>query len=675
MKPLFVAPQIVKTAQPEGGELPRDVSQWPMRIRDEWLKVAPYAYMYPTEIIIDEMTDAQKGAAFGHILLTSKTGLSPGQAAGQMGTEIGIRTAKIPVIIEDFKLFPFDMIKTEEGKFLPLNESRLGEALFRPSTFDAPFRGDVNELFGNPIYPPDREKAASLDSWHSPFPILGMISDTIYSDQLDRLGQVLEKNAGLRQALVSNPITHGYLAQVSEITPCEPLAKTASETFGLTNLFNPDVMLVRKLEPEQGDPIFQVKTAMRRAYEDTPWVNLPPGPAVEKLGPAIVKEADVKGMVIIIRRPRDAESPIEMGSDRPSLLGGTGPCHAFGGGRGMGGWLMTKVMDALTGGRSPMRLFSDGDSYGYQDDIGALPSESAPPLKTSEMPEGLGSFCWEDEQGEVACTEPIRCKMVTETDGRKAYECETIDGRQVKLVTSPAVRTVSPGTTGTTLLPESAKWVSLGDKMVKLDTSAQVGSLAEKSASVCTISHSGGAFNIQGGPLLKIGERIGVGPADAMFTLGLLGFSKEAAERTLARAYHRGQVKVARVSEVTLLSELRTQAETKTASFAAQVDTFVDTLHGAAFGLIKDAASLGDAGAVDAILSLGFLNIDNLSRFVAFIPAFEAVQHRLGTLLLAARLGLSELPQEHVSRAFFALEHVLAGLKRVSARLSTPAQA
>lgn len=670
MKPLFVASVLVKRAQPEGGELPRDVSQWAMRIRDEWYKVAPYAYQYPTEIVIDELTDPERGAAFGHILVTSKTDLGSGQAMGQMGTELGIRTAKIPIIVEDFRLYPLDMIKTEEGKIIPLNEQRLGEALFRPAAFDTPFQGDVNDLFGGPLYPPERDKVSS-------FPILEGIADSIYGAQLDRFVGVLEKDAALRDAALGNPIVRNYVSGLSGISPAEPLSKVA----GLTGVFHPDVMLVHRDRPcsdvAEGvsQPFYSVKTALRRAYEDGPWTHLPRGVALKRLGPEIVKQADVKGMVIVIRRRPDESEPLELSSDRPSLLGNTGPCRAFGGGRGMGGWLLTKVIDALTGGRSPMRLFSDGEQFGYQDDIGALPDEAKTTLPSTAEPQGLGSFCWEDAKGEVSCTEPVRCLLTSEIDGRKAHDCETLDGRQVKLVKSPSVRIPSPGETGTLLIPESARWVMLGDKMVKLDTAAQVSNVVEKSASVCTIEHSGGTFSIRGLPLVKIGERTGVGPIDAMFTLGLLGFSKEGAERILAKAMRRGQVKISGVRPVVPLSELAKEAMEKTAAEGTQLDELIEPVLAASLGMIKQATSLGDASSVDAILSLGFLNIDNVSRFVAFVPDFEKVQSRIGTLLLAARLGLTELPQDHLVRVFFALEQSLAGLKRLSARLSAPAQA
>ena len=154
-----------------------------------------------------------------------------------------------------------------------------------------------------------------------------------------------------------------------------------------------------------------------------------------------------------------------------------------------------------------------------------------------------------------------------------------------------------------------------------------------------------------------------------------MGFSKEGAERVLSHVLRQGVVKIAGVQPIVPLEEAIGEAEEKTAEVGAQFDEMIDAVTGPAFGLIKEADSLGDPSSVDAILSLGFLNIDNVSRFVAFLPDIEKVQSKVGTLLLAARLGLTELPQDHLSRVFFALEQSIAGLKRLAARLSTPVQA
>lgn len=54
----------------------------------------------------------------------------------------------------------------------------------------------------------------------------------------------------------------------------------------------------------------------------------------------------------------------------------------------------------------------------------------------------------------------------------------------------------------------------------------------------------------------------------------------------------------------------------------------------------KLAAALTDPDAVDAVLSLGYINEANISEFIEAIPQFEEVISKLSKLLLSIRLGL-----------------------------------
>lgn len=73
-----------------------------------------------------------------------------------------------------------------------------------------------------------------------------------------------------------------------------------------------------------------------------------------------------------------------------------------------------------------------------------------------------------------------------------------------------------------------------------------------------------------------------------------------------------------------------------------------------------------DPTAVDAVLSLGFLNPENIATFVGYLPTLDEAQHRLCELLIAARLGLRELSEGSLERAIRALEDVVQGLRLVA---------
>jgi hypothetical protein len=80
----------------------------------------------------------------------------------------------------------------------------------------------------------------------------------------------------------------------------------------------------------------------------------------------------------------------------------------------------------------------------------------------------------------------------------------------------------------------------------------------------------------------------------------------------------------------------------------------------------KEAAVIPDPVAVDSVLSLGFLNPENVSAFVGYLPTLDEAQRRMCELLVGARLGLRELSDGALERAIRALEDVIEGLKIIA---------
>ena len=81
--------------------------------------------------------------------------------------------------------------------------------------------------------------------------------------------------------------------------------------------------------------------------------------------------------------------------------------------------------------------------------------------------------------------------------------------------------------------------------------------------------------------------------------------------------------------------------------------------------LLKVAGQLQDAESVDSVLSLGFVNPENIQRFAAAKPMLEEVASLLSKLLLAARLGMEDIPEEPVRSTLGQLERTIEGLSRL----------
>jgi len=81
--------------------------------------------------------------------------------------------------------------------------------------------------------------------------------------------------------------------------------------------------------------------------------------------------------------------------------------------------------------------------------------------------------------------------------------------------------------------------------------------------------------------------------------------------------------------------------------------------------LIKEAAVISDKGTVDAVLSLGLMNKDNILEFVALLPQYSTVLGELSKLLVVSRLGLSQIPEAAVSRATQSLANIIFLLQQL----------
>ena len=88
--------------------------------------------------------------------------------------------------------------------------------------------------------------------------------------------------------------------------------------------------------------------------------------------------------------------------------------------------------------------------------------------------------------------------------------------------------------------------------------------------------------------------------------------------------------------------------------------------------LVKEAAEIDDKATVDVILSLGFLNPDNLAKFVSYVPIFEACADKLAELTIASRLGLKQISSSATASSMAKILEVLDGLKRIEGSMKKP---
>lgn len=85
--------------------------------------------------------------------------------------------------------------------------------------------------------------------------------------------------------------------------------------------------------------------------------------------------------------------------------------------------------------------------------------------------------------------------------------------------------------------------------------------------------------------------------------------------------------------------------------------------------LIKVASVIEDPEAVDVVLSLNFVNEDNLNEYLNNIQLMKKVCAKLASMLVASRMGLADLDEGAIRKAMDGLTDVVEGLENVKLAL------
>jgi len=81
--------------------------------------------------------------------------------------------------------------------------------------------------------------------------------------------------------------------------------------------------------------------------------------------------------------------------------------------------------------------------------------------------------------------------------------------------------------------------------------------------------------------------------------------------------------------------------------------------------LTKEASMLSNPEAVDVVLSLNFINEDNLHNYIEHIPQMESMNSKLAELLVASRMGLTDMDEGALKKSIGGLSSVIRGLENL----------
>jgi len=638
---------------------------WVQEVMQELMKQHPYLGQFE---IMPEMTkvEGEKGYGFGYFTAQNRTAAPASPAGEALAAEVGVSSIKIPIIIKEQKLYSFDVFVTnaKPSKALPLTEERVRQAMFRPQLFDTTGQPPGATSLADQLYPPGRDNSgmASHASVTTPAMKLGSakpkylmeaIGNTINKSDIRKVSSSLERNMKVAMALKVNDATRPFMQYLATLEPLEgeQIAKVAAASI------QPNViMLTRSADGYH----LKMASSDRFAPEE---VVTDRASMVDIAGEDMVKETDSSGVSVVSTDPvvRDvaedekAEVIQRFGEWRVKTLDG----------KEIMGWVFPTVLD-FDGTQLPMSLFSNGSDAAMQDKIAGSFVGSGANIIRGRM-NGNGFFYRITSEGTALAFVPGKVLHPFADDVGQGVIFESVLGEQCRVRLAVGLKAITKIGPEEYAIPGDVRWLPFdGSALVKLvsepDTFSKVASVKQASKLVHIIS-DGQTWSFKGGGgLSKLAHEdiTGLSAPDALFISCCVGMDELTAMKALAISGQRGHVKIAGCRVIKTAHESLNDSRERAKQLWSGLPT--------RYNLLKEAASLEDATTVDKVLSIGFLNPENVSTFVSYLPEIDRTVSKLAELLVAIRLGLKDVPEIAVKNAMQRLDEVTMALKALMYR-------
>jgi hypothetical protein len=487
----------------------------------------------------------------------------------------------------------------------------------------------------------------------------------IYLDTVHKVAA----NRELAQSLSENPVCRAALAVVAKYVepPMPQIAKIAKQT----------VVQVRQVPGG-----YALKTASPHYY--LPQEVMLTRPALYHTiaqvygGQAAQKttlDVDLHGAVTTVYGDKVAEDPAE--GSTPELITSFGVYRvATADGKEVVGYVFPSLIDE-TGKGTPVAMFVNGESMAIKPEIyGVRTGESAFMFQGRPM-RGNGFF-YRSKNGVSEATIPVE-HLGTASGALGSGEISQVahfqayDGTKLKVIVEPGIEQVTalpaegPGGSllPTLIIPTDFRWFSL--EQCRSITLADSPHAAEEQKMAAAAPHtvhvvaSGNSFALRGMPVAKLAhnQREQLGKEEVVFVLGCMGVEPKLAYQKLGRALTEHAPIPCLVQ--TPIHRVGNPAGEKVANAARP-----NKCAALRVNLWKEAAFLEDETTVDSLLSVGFLNDDNVHTFISHLPDIERSVRSLSQMLFASRLGLKVIPEDPLASALKQLEKVVEGLRALA---------
>jgi hypothetical protein len=659
-QPLFISTELSfeKTAT-GGARLSENADTWPEELMQELSKQHPYLGDYDTSPVMVEV-DGDRGYGLGYFEVQNKSArraLGPGgEALKEME---GIQSIRVPIIIEEATLKPLDVFFAPDKTAQGLTEERIRATLYRPHLFDTTAAHPPGVSLVDQLYPPSsggrgfgtgaltESPNIKTGSAESRF-LMPALAPTILRSDIEAVKSAIVKEANLLPALLSNENTLPFmeLLQGVEPTTAEDVAKVASR------YIPPDVVQIRR----QGEA-YVIKQANSQMFAPSE-TEADRFTTEEQVGQDLVTTADQLGAVTVSTNPVVRETAEDERIETVDKFGYYRVKTIEG--KELVGWVFPTVLD-YSGVSLPMMLFTNGAVSAIQPEIvGSFAGQHTNIIRGK--PEGHGFFYRVTDNGSVVAFIPSECKGAFRDENGAGFVIESLGGDFVgRIRPTPGFEGIQELGEGEVAIPGDVRWAPLEAGTTLMDDPelfAKTASLKHRRNAVRIVS-DGKAWSFQGPPLRKLAaDQINdLSGADAHFLAVTLGMTPEYAAMSLVKSAKENEVSIRGCREINTPREKLAEARTEAEGMMGQLPK--------KHLLLKEAATLQDMTTIDKVLSIGFINPENVQMFVEFIPDFEETHQRLAQTLIACRMGIPDIPETAVKSAMERLDEVIVGLKKL----------
>jgi hypothetical protein len=636
--------------------LSQDPEEWSEEIIQKFKERIPQSSSMSTMIKMMK-EDEENGAATGSVIVSNSK-----------------KQAIIPIIIKDFMLMPLDVMIINQ-RLVPLTPDYFNRFFVNNEAFSGleeyPVFGGLGRFedanLWNATYPPSLGRYAYASAG---FEILDQISDTID-------GSVFKDYLIKNPTVAANFHKHGHSEIIKKLANLQPVNMNEFRQ-GVEALINRPIQVLRRDGSKKytilsnSDFVFSpvITTGMERRDFEQQIAEVSDCVADtmnevdcngEKMIPVPVEPQDKPYVYLAGPVQRTIESANEF--DHYVVRNSRGVEHT--------GVVVPTVinfdMEVL-----PVKLFLSNTMSTIQPEIAGVRIKNCDYKPEGQLPQPgqTGTFLFMMNKSKGLATIPVTVKSVT-SDGSylKIVVLDLLGvGYQLKIDNNMQDLQRIAKVGDWYLLPGGFQWIPMqGFEQVSnsdVDFVTKSAGLKKSANPVKLIATGFNQYSMKG--VNKYAAACGwdhtmLNDYQAKFLLLSLGMRPDDINFAIKQANLSGDAEIHGLNFLPLKSEKIAEAKPlaeKMLKIAKKLKT----------NLIKEASYMADSQTVDTLLSLNFVNPENISKFVNKIPALKNCISHLASCLIASRLGMSDIPEQAAASAMYRLLDVINGLEAMRAQ-------